>query len=113
LIPAVRVFVSVGLLMNREQGHLRVTVDGVRSLADFARVEGYLQSLQQVKHVRVRQLGDGRVDFGLALQGSPEGVAQTIALGQVLVPAAPQGEPAGGDVSPGQPSDSQHYLLRH
>ncbi|HFE32774.1 MAG TPA: DUF2066 domain-containing protein [Gammaproteobacteria bacterium] len=98
---------------SREQGHLQVTVDGVRSLADFARVEGYLQSLQQVEHIRVRQLGDGRVDFSLALQGSPEGVAQTIALGQVLAPVAPQGEPVGGDVSPGLPTDSQHYLLRH
>ncbi len=97
---------------RREPAHLRLTVDGVRSLADFARVEGYLRSLQQVKHVRVRQLGGGRVDFGLALQGSPEGVAQTIALGRLLAPAAPRDEPAGDD-APAPPADSQHYLLRH
>lgn len=101
------------LAASREAGHLRVTVDGVRSLADFARVEGYLRSLQQVKHLRVRQMGDGRVDFGLALQGSPRGVAQTIALGQVLVPVTAPHEPAGEAVSPGQPDDGQHYRLRH
>ncbi len=94
-----------------EAGHLWVTVNAVRSLADFARVEGYLRSLQQVAHVRVRQLQAGRVDFGLALQGSPEGVAQTIALGRVLTPAAPGTEPAGvgADILP---TDRQHYLLR-
>lgn len=96
-----------------EAGHLRVTVDEVRSLADFARVEGYLQSLQQVAHVRVRQLQAGRVDFGLALQGSPEGVAQTIALGRVLTPAAPGTEPAGAGTAAVLTTDSQHYLLRH
>jgi len=46
-----------------EAGHLRVTVDEVRSLADFARVEGYLRSLQQVAHVRVRA---GRLRVGTA-----------------------------------------------
>jgi len=98
---------------SREEGHLRVMVDGVRSLADFARVEGYLQSLQQVEHVRVRQLGDGRIDFGLVLQGSSEGVAQTIALGRVLAPAALDNEPAGDEMLSVLPTASQHYLLRH
>jgi len=96
-----------------EVGHLWVTVDEVHSLADFARVEGYLRSLQQVTHLRVRQLRVGRVDFGLALQGLPEGVAQTIALGRVLTPAASGNEPAGAGTAAVLPTNSQHYLLRH
>ena len=98
---------------SSEAGHLWVTVDAVRSLADFARVEGYLRSLQQVAHVRVRQLQAGRVDFRLALQGSPKGVAQTIALGRLLIPAASGSELAGSGTAAILPIDGQHYLLRH
>lgn len=71
-----------------EEGQLLVTVRELRNLADFARVERYLQSLQQVAQVSARQVTRDRVDFVLVLEGPPEGIAQTIALGQLLVPDA-------------------------
>ncbi len=66
--------------------HLIFSVQGVRDLTDFARVERYLRSLQQVAVVRPQAFADDRVDFALVLQGSEQGLVQTIALGRLLVP---------------------------
>ena len=101
-----------------EEGRLWVTVGEVRDLADFARVERYLQSLQQVTQVQARRLAPGRAEFMLDLQGQADSMAQTIALGRVLVPDASPDllhEPsASGDVpSAAVAIVRQRYLLRH
>lgn len=101
-----------------EEGRLRVRVGDVRDLGDFARVERYLQSLQQVTQVQAREVAPGRVEFMLDLQGQADGMAQTIALGRVLLPDAsprPLHEPesAGDVLPPAAAIATQHYLLRH
>jgi len=63
------------------------TVLGVHSLADFARVDRYLRSLQQVATVQPRVFADDRVEFVLALHVGVASLVQTIALGRMLVPA--------------------------
>ena len=80
-----------GQALAGEAGQLLVTVRDVEGLADFARVEQYLQSLQQVEQVSARQIDAGRVDYVLTLEGSPEGIAQTIALGRLLIAEVAEG----------------------
>jgi len=63
---------------------LPVTIIDVRTLRDYARVTRYLKSLQQVEHVQVSQVDADQVTFELDVEGGPEAIAQTIALGHVL-----------------------------
>ena len=90
-----------------DEGLLRVTVSGVHSLADYVRVTRYLSSVQQIRRVHTRQVDADQVGFELEVQGRPEGVAQIIALGNVLVrdALAPVTPPAGGQAA-------QVYQLR-
>jgi uncharacterized protein len=71
-------------VVGAQAGLLPMTVMEVRSLQDYARVSRYLQSLQQVKQVQVAQVDGDQVLFELDVEGSPEAVAQTIALGSIL-----------------------------
>ena len=105
---------------SEEAGRLWLTVREVNGLGDFARVERYLHSLQQVTQVQAREVTGGRVDFLLDLQGQADGMAQTIALGQVLVPdetvaPVPEAgfEPAAEGRPPLPPIGRQYYRLRH
>lgn len=70
-------------------GLLPVTVTEVRSLADYVRVSRYLQSLQQVMHVQLLQVEADHITFELDVEGGSEAIRETIALGSVLVPQAP------------------------
>jgi len=69
---------------GEQAGLLPVTVVDVRNLRDYARVTHYLQSLQQVEHVQVSRVEADRVTFELDVEGGPEAIAQTIALGHIL-----------------------------
>jgi hypothetical protein len=85
---------------------LPVTVAEVRTLADYARVSRYLQSLQQVAHVQLSQVEADRVTFELDVEGGPEAFRQTIALGSVLVLQTPTANEARW-----MPPDAQVYRL--
>lgn len=68
---------------------VEIDVSGIRSLADYARILAYLDSLDQVNRVDVTHVrGDG-VSFRLDARGGREGVRQVIALGRTLVEADP------------------------
>lgn len=82
---------------GEQSGLLPVTIVDVRTLRDYARVTRYLQSLQRVEKVNVKRVEADQVTFELAVEGGPEAIAQTIALGNVLqryqtMPAASSGE---------------------
>lgn len=69
---------------GEQAGLLPVTIIDVRNLRDYARVTRYLKSLQQVEHVQVSRVDADQVTFELDVEGGPEAIAQTIALGNVL-----------------------------
>ncbi len=82
---AIRVLASRYAPVAGEQADLLpVTIIDVRTLRDYARVTRYLKSLQQVEHVQVAQVDADQVTFELDVEGGPEAIAQTIALGHVL-----------------------------
>ena len=80
---------------QQQEGLLPMVITGVRNLEDYSRVSKYLQSLQQVSRVQLAKVEADRLSFDLEIKGGAEAVAQTIALGNVLVS---QPAPAGGDV---------------
>lgn len=71
-------------VVGEQAGLLPVTIIDVRTLRDYARVTRYLKSLQQVEHVQVSRVNADQVTFELDVEGGPEAIAQTIALGNVL-----------------------------
>lgn len=66
-------------------GLLPMTINGVRNLGDYSRVSSYLASLQQVAQVHITQVEPERIHFDLIIEGAPEGIVKTIALGDVLL----------------------------
>jgi len=65
-----------------------VTVEGINTLAAYARVTDYLASLTAVRQLQVDQVAGTSVDYALQLNGSLQGLTQTISIGSVLEPAA-------------------------
>ncbi len=73
-----------GTLGNR----VSITVEDINTLAAYARVTDYLESLTAVRQVQVVQVAGTSVDYGLQLHGSLQGLTHTIIIGTVLEPAA-------------------------
>ncbi len=85
VLGAIKVLASRYAPVAGEQADLLpVTIIDVRTLRDYARVTRYLKSLQQVEHVQVAHVDADQVTFELDVEGGPEAIAQTIALGHVL-----------------------------
>lgn len=82
-------------IAGEQAGLLPVTVVDVRSLGDYARVTRYLKSLQRVENVQVARVDADQVTFELDVEGGPEAIAQTIALGNVLRRYQPQSASTG------------------
>ena len=73
-----------GMIGNR----VDITVDDINSLADYARVTEYLGSLTAVRQLQVVQVAGSSVDYALQLNGTQQGLKQTIVIGTVLEPVA-------------------------
>ncbi len=73
-----------GTLGNR----VSITVEDINTLAAYARVTDYLESLTAVRQVQVVQVAGTSVDYDLQLHGSLQGLTQTIIIGTVLEPDA-------------------------
>jgi hypothetical protein len=73
-----------GMLGNR----VNVTVEDINTLAAYARVTEYLASLTAVRQLQVVQVAGTSVDYDLQLNGSLQGLTQTVIIGTVLEPAA-------------------------
>ena len=96
---------------HQQAGLMPVTVTDVRTLSDYARVTRYLSSLQQVGRVHTSRVEADRIIFELDVKGSPEGIAQTIALGNVLIPRKPVPGESSESLVSWSSSYSQVYQL--
>lgn len=67
---------------------VRISVDGVRTLAAYARINEYLNSLTSVMAVQVEQLTGSQVQYSLQLNGSLPDLTRTVSIGTVLEPVA-------------------------
>ena len=93
---------------DQSVGLLPLTVTEVRNLSDYARVARYLQSLQQVEQVQVLQVEADRITFELDAKGGAEGIAQLIALGNVLAPYQASANDAGAALPAWQSAQVRH-----
>jgi hypothetical protein len=69
-----------------------MTIENVASLADYARVMRYLQSLDPVAAVQVARLEGDKLTLQLKVRGQTHGLIQTIALGKTLTASQAQGD---------------------
>ena len=67
---------------------VRISVDGVRTLAAYARINEYLNSLTSVMDLQVEQLTGSQVQYSLQLNGGLQGLTRTVSIGTVLEPVA-------------------------
>ena len=70
------------------QTRLPVRVEGVTSLADYARVSAYLAGLPTVRSSELATASGQTLEFILDVQGGVLGLNQVVALDRVLEPAA-------------------------
>ncbi len=63
-----------------------VTVHGLRSVADYARTERYLSTIDSVTSLLVRQVDESAIIFDLAVKGGFASLVQSISFGQTLAP---------------------------
>jgi hypothetical protein len=68
-----------------------ITVSGVDSLSDYARLSAYLKGLTSVVDVRVAQVSGAEISYALKLSGSLDDLTRTVTIGTVLEPAAMDG----------------------
>ncbi len=73
-------------------GAITITVDDISTLAAYARVTDYLSSLTAIRQFQVEQVAGSRVNYAVQLNGTLQGLAQTIIIGTVLEPS-PGGAP--------------------
>ncbi|MGD2138370.1 MAG: DUF2066 domain-containing protein [Gammaproteobacteria bacterium] len=63
-----------------------ISVDGVNSLAAYARLKDYLASLTPVSDLQLERVDGATLQFGLWLNGSLQDLARTVTIGTVLEP---------------------------
>jgi hypothetical protein len=96
---------------GEQSGLMPLTIVDVRTLRDYARVTQYLESLQQVEHVQVSRVEADQVTFELDVEGGPEAIAQTIALGHVLQPYQAMPTDTSGELVNWAQRNTQTYQL--
>jgi len=71
-------------------GNNRVTIEvrGVNSLADYARINAYLEALTSVTDLQLTQVSGPTLQYSLRLNGSLQDLTRTVSIGSVLEPAA-------------------------
>lgn len=86
------------------QSRLPVRVEGVLSLADYARISAYLAGLPTVRSAELEAVAGQTLEFMVDVQGGAAGLNQVVALGGVLESVAPgSGAPGSGAPGSGAP----------
>ena len=78
------------------QTRLPVRVEGVVSLADYARVSAYLAGLPTVRSSELEKVSGQTLEFIVDVQGGVLGLNQVVALDRVLEPTAAESASAAG-----------------
>lgn len=96
-----------------------MSIENVATLADYARVMHYLQTLDPVADVQVTRIEGPKVSFLIKVRGQTHGLIQTIALGKTLVAVTPQAVSDAVDMTPpaeggkeGEPPPTEEYRYR-
>lgn len=66
------------------QQDLRLAVEGVDSIEDYARVQDYLRRLNPVRSVFVEAVAGDRVQFRVLVEGDPQLLPRVVAAGSLL-----------------------------
>lgn len=96
-------------------GGLLISVEGVDSLEDFARLETYLDNLALVNSHRIHRIEPGYASFLLEVSGDVENVGRLIGLGNVLeeapLPELAPATPAVRDATISERSPALHFRM--
>jgi hypothetical protein len=65
-----------------------IEVSGVDSLADYARINAYLETLTAVAGLQLTRVSGSTLQYALRLNGSLQDLTRTVSIGSVLEPAA-------------------------
>jgi hypothetical protein len=65
-----------------------ISVSGVDSLSDYARLSAYLKGLTAVSGMQVRRVAGADIEYALQLNGSLDDLTRTVTIGTVLEPVA-------------------------
>lgn len=69
---------------DRSRGRIDLTVEGVATLADYARVGAYLSGLAPVASAQLTGVRDSRLDYRLDVEGGAAALEQAILIGGML-----------------------------
>ncbi len=75
----------------RGSGHsntVSISVSGVDSLSDYARLSAYLKGLTAVSGMQVERVAGAEIDYALLLNGSLDDLTRIVTIGTVLEPVA-------------------------
>jgi hypothetical protein len=72
---------------NAGNNHTTIEISGVRSLADYARINAYLEALTSVADMQLTQVDGSSLKYSLQLNGSLQDLTRTVTIGSVLEPA--------------------------
>lgn len=84
--------------LTQDQARLALVVDGVASLADYARVNAYLQGLAPVRGAELVAMEGRRMELLVDVRGGAAGLDQALNAGGVLEPDRSGAGPAGATV---------------
>jgi len=69
-------------------GDIEITVGAIDTVAHYARLLAYLESLNSVSHIHVKAVRSGEVTLALTAHGGAQTIIQTLSLGRTLEPVA-------------------------
>jgi hypothetical protein len=72
---------------NAGSDRTTIEISGVDSLADYARINAYLEALTSVTDMQLTQVDGPSLKYSLRLNGSLQDLTRTVAIGSVLEPA--------------------------
>jgi len=78
---------AVGL-SGGSRSTVSISVSGVDSLSDYARLSAYLKGLTAVVDMQVVRVAGAEIDYSLRLNGSLDDLTRTVTIGTVLEPVA-------------------------
>jgi hypothetical protein len=86
---------------DSKPGEVNIAVTNIKSLDQYARVSGYLTSLEQVTGIYPTHVDNNSVSFRLNIRGNSKGLIKTIELGNVLAAVSSPSQSGGNSMVSG------------